>query len=75
MRKRLTRHGNSVAVVIDKPILELLNIDSESEVELTTDGSSLVISPVVDEEDEARFEAALAKGHKKYGRMLKRLAE
>jgi antitoxin component of MazEF toxin-antitoxin module len=75
MRKKLTRHGNSVALVIDKPILELLDIDPEAEVDIRTDGRSLVISPVIDDEDEARFEAALAKGHKRYGRMLKRLAE
>jgi antitoxin component of MazEF toxin-antitoxin module len=73
MRKTLTRHGNSVALVIDKPILELLQIGSE--VDITTDGRSLIISPVVDERDDAKFKAALAKGHKRYGRMLKRLAE
>ena len=75
MRKKLTRHGNSVALVIDKPILELLDIDPDAEVDVRTDGRSLVISPVLDEEDEAKVDAALAKGHKRYGRLLKRLAE
>ena len=27
MLKKLTRHGNSLALVIDKGVLELLNID------------------------------------------------
>ena len=38
-------------------------------------GVTLVISPVANAEDEAKFEKALGELHKKYGRMLKRLAE
>jgi len=38
MVKRLTKHGNSMALVIDRPILELLNIDSETPLEISTDG-------------------------------------
>jgi hypothetical protein len=30
MVKKLTKHGNSLALVIDKPILELLKIDQET---------------------------------------------
>ena len=30
MIKKLTKHGNSVALVIDRPILELLKIDVET---------------------------------------------
>ncbi|MDR0378915.1 MAG: AbrB/MazE/SpoVT family DNA-binding domain-containing protein [Candidatus Accumulibacter sp.] len=33
MIKTLTRHGNSYALVIDKPILELLNIAPETPLE------------------------------------------
>jgi antitoxin component of MazEF toxin-antitoxin module len=43
--KKLTRHGNSLALVIDKPILELLNIDRDTPLEITTDGRSLIITP------------------------------
>ena len=75
MVKTLTRHGNSMAIVLDKPILELLNIDDQTPLKISTDGESLVISPVVDAREEKRFEAILAKGHKRYARMLKRLAE
>lgn len=75
MVKTLTRHGNSLALVLDKPILELLDIDGDTPLNISTDGRSLVISPVIDKDEEARFRAALAKGHKQYGRMLKRLAE
>jgi antitoxin component of MazEF toxin-antitoxin module len=75
MVKTLTRHGNSYALVIDKPILELLDITDETPLNITTDGKSLVISPVIDEDEEAQFQTSLKKVHKRYGRMLKKLAE
>lgn len=44
--KKLTRHGNSWALVIDKPVLDLLKIDpAETPMELTTDGDALIVSP------------------------------
>lgn len=46
MRKKLSAIGNSLGVVIEKPILELLNIDRETELEMTTDGQRLIIEPV-----------------------------
>ncbi len=45
MVKKLTKHGNSYALIIDKPIMELLNITPESPLEISTDGKSLVIRP------------------------------
>ena len=75
MLKKLTRHGNSLALVIDKGVLELLNIDDQTPLEITTDGSILLISPVRDEKRKARFRNALAEVNSRYGRTLKRLAE
>ena len=49
MLKKLTRHGNSLALVIDKGVLELLNIDDKTPLEISTDGTLLLISPVRDE--------------------------
>jgi antitoxin MazE len=45
MKKRLTRIGNSLGLVIEKPILELLQITQETELEMTTDGKRLIIEP------------------------------
>ena len=75
MIKRLTKHGNSYALVIERPILDLLKIDPESPLEIVTDGNTLTVVPVRDEKRRKRFEAALAKTNAKYGKMLKRLAE
>jgi antitoxin component of MazEF toxin-antitoxin module len=46
MKKRLTYIGNSLGLVIEKPILELLNITQETELEMTTDGKRLIIEPL-----------------------------
>lgn len=75
MIKNLTKHGNSWALVIDKPVLELLNIDPQMPLEITTDGQTLVVAPVRDARRRAKFEAALKKTNKKYRRTLKRLAD
>lgn len=75
MQKKLTKHGNSLALVIDRPILDLLKIDADTALEITTDGQVLIVSPVRDEERAARFRGAVDRANKRYGRMLKRLAE
>jgi antitoxin component of MazEF toxin-antitoxin module len=71
--KKLTRHGNSRALVIDRSILDLLKIDDETPLEISTDGTRLIIEPVGDAR-RAAIEEALVEGRKRYGRMLKRLA-
>jgi antitoxin component of MazEF toxin-antitoxin module len=46
MRKKLTAIGNSLGIVIEKPILELLDIDRDTEFDMKTDGEKLVLVPV-----------------------------
>lgn len=75
MTKTLIRHGNSLALVIDKPILELLQITAETPLVLTTDGDSLLISPVRDKARQKKLQASLDRIHDKFGDDLKRLAE
>jgi len=74
MIKKLTRHGNSRALVIDRSVLDLLKIDDDTPLEITTDGARLIIEPLVDDDRRAALEAALAAGNTRYGRMLKKLA-
>jgi antitoxin component of MazEF toxin-antitoxin module len=75
MIKTLTKHGNSYALVIEKPILELLRVSPETSFEIVTDGQCLVLTPVRDSEDDKKFQAALDMVHKRFGRAMKRLAE
>ncbi len=75
MRKNLVKHGNSMALVIEKPILDLLGADAETPFEITTDGQALVLMPVRDPKRADAFRAALGKANRKYAKDLKRLAE
>jgi len=43
--KKLVRYGNSNALVLDKAILELLNIEEGSVVKISTDGRSIILTP------------------------------
>jgi antitoxin component of MazEF toxin-antitoxin module len=47
--KKLARHGNSRALLIEKPILDLLNIDETTTLQLSTDGESLILTPITAE--------------------------
>ena len=75
MVKHLTQHGNSAALVIDKPVLKLLRITMKTPLELTTDGRNLIVSPLRNEKQQARFRAALEAVNRRHGKTLKTLAE
>jgi antitoxin component of MazEF toxin-antitoxin module len=74
MLKKLVSHGNSAALIIDKPILDLLKVDMDTPLEISTDGKNLIISPVKDERREKKFKAALDKVNKRHEITLRKLA-
>ena len=75
MTKRLIQHGNSAALVIDKPIMELLNITNETTFQLSTDGKNIILSPQNKKIQEKDILDSLEKINKKYGKVLKKLGE
>lgn len=75
MIKKLVSHGNSAALIIDKPILDLLKADMETPFEISTDGKNLIISPVENAMREIKFKKALDKVNKAHGKTLKKLSE
>lgn len=75
MIKRLTTHGNSSALIIERPILDLLKIGPETLLEIATDGRNLIVSPVQDAARGKKFKEALAKINRRHGKTLKKLAE
>ncbi len=74
MIKKLVSHGNSAALIIDKPILDILNVDMTTPLEITTDGKSLIISPVESEMRGKKFRSALEKVNKTHRKTLNKLA-
>ena len=75
MIKKLVSHGNSTALIIDKPILQLLKVDENTALELTTDGKNLIISPVDDVKRDKKFKSSLEKVNKKHQKTLLKLSE
>ena len=74
MVKKLTKHGNTLALVIDKAILELLKMDKET-LEVSTDGKKLTIAPAPVSARRKKFDEAQSFAHRRYSRAFKHLAE
>lgn len=77
MIKKLVKHGNSLALVIDKPVLELLNISEETPLEISTvDGKSLQVKPALESGKRARdIKDAMERINKKYEKTFRNLAK
>jgi antitoxin MazE len=69
--KNLTKHGNSYALVVEKPILELLRVSPETPFEIMADGQCLVLAPVRDLAEDKKFQTALDMVHKRLGRAMR----
>jgi antitoxin component of MazEF toxin-antitoxin module len=76
MGKRLQIIGNSAGIIIDKPILELLQITPETELELKTDGESVIITPVRKGQSRAeRLAKVQSKVVRRHERTFRKLAK
>lgn len=76
MIKQLRKVGNSNALILDKPILELLGLEEEGQVQLTIQDGNLIVSParpqlVSPDEFEDRLDHVM----KKRADVLRRLAK
>jgi antitoxin component of MazEF toxin-antitoxin module len=73
--KKLVKHGNSYALIIDKPLLDLLQIGPDTPLEIWSDGQRLVIQPLRDQVQSELLEEALEWLHANYANCMKRLAD
>lgn len=55
--KKPTVIGNSLGIIIDRPILDLLSIDRDTTLEIHTDGDALIIVPQRSEREQRLVEA------------------
>ena len=75
MIKQLRKVGNSQALILDKPILELLGLKNKGTVQLTVANGSLVVTPVQPKPlSDERFQESLDRVIDDWGDVLKRLA-
>ena len=74
MRKKLTRVGNSQALLLSKEVLGLLDIPEEGEVEVQVLGNVMLVSSVGLDEDELRAALAFTSSLKEDAEVHRRLA-
>lgn len=75
MQKKLVRTGNSLALVLDRALLDQTGIDDETPLEVSTDGEVIVISPVRGAKRTAKLRRVVERAHAAYGGAFKRLAK
>jgi antitoxin component of MazEF toxin-antitoxin module len=73
--KRLTRQGNSAALVIDKQLLDLLDFTQDTDLKISVNGRQLIVEPLTDAERSERFEKAVKRTGQKNADLFRRLAK
>lgn len=75
MRKRVTKIGNSLGIVLDRPLLEQLGVDADTDLEVSSDGSVIVIAPVRTKRRDAKLKRVTERVFETYAGAFKKLAE
>jgi antitoxin component of MazEF toxin-antitoxin module len=75
MTKKLIKHGNSAALILDKALLDLLRVKIDTPLDVTTDGRNIIISPQAVPNAEGTLLDALEKINRKHGSVLKKLGQ
>ncbi len=74
MTKKLTVIGNSLGIILDKPILELLQLDKDTEFDLTLEGERLVLTPMRAGR-RRRLQSTIGRAMKNHDRTLRKLSQ
>ena len=76
MTKRLQAIGNSAGIIIDRPILDLLGITHETDLDLKTDGKRLIITPLESERSRrGRLAKVQARALRRHAETFRKLAK
>ena len=75
MEKKLTKTGNSVALVLDRPLLEATGLEPGATVDVSTDGDVIVITPRRDSGRVEKLRTGMEEIHRRFGGVFRRLAE
>lgn len=74
MVKTLQRHGNSQALVLDKPILDMLGAKEDTRFQLTVSNGSLIVTPINVGIGREQIDGIFQQLEPRYRDMLRRLA-
>ncbi|HEX8219197.1 MAG TPA: hypothetical protein VF914_08285 [Chloroflexia bacterium] len=72
---RVVRQGEDWVILIDQSLLQEMQITDETTLNVSTDGSTLVLAREQDEARRAAFLASIEKMDQRYSAVFKRLAE
>lgn len=75
MIKTLTRTGNSLALVLDRALLEATGIEADTKLEVSTDGDVIIVSPVRSKKRSAKLRAILRDLDDEHAGAFRRLAK
>jgi antitoxin component of MazEF toxin-antitoxin module len=74
MIKRLQKHGNSMALLIEKPMMDALGLREDTPLHVNISGQSLIVTAADVGLGKERVMKSLSKMRRRYGSTLKRLA-
>jgi antitoxin component of MazEF toxin-antitoxin module len=76
LKKKLITVGNSRALVLDKPLLEALHVEADTEFEISIQGQALLLRPLIEPRAEPRAEIveSITRVRAKHRKALDRLA-
>ena len=75
MVKKLARLGNSRALIIDRPLMDLLGIDDETPLKMTVKGRKLTVEAAAAGDCDERFRDVMQRTGKKNAELFRRLAK
>lgn len=73
--KRLTGLGNSSALIIDKQLMDLMDITRDTPLKVSVNGRQLIVEPLSKNEMDERFEKVMKMTGKKNAELFRRLAK
>ena len=75
MVRLLQKHGNSMALVFDKTLMEAMNMMPDTPVQLTIHGNSITVTPVNVGVPQDELETTIARLRPRYKKMLENLSK
>lgn len=74
MKGKVVEYGGDLAIVIEAPLPDELAFAPGTQLDIASDGNTLIITTVEEDVSETEFEASLEKVNRHYPNALKRLA-
>jgi antitoxin component of MazEF toxin-antitoxin module len=74
--KKIQRYGNGHAIVLDKPLMDAIDLKVGDPVALSVEGGAIVLRPAREPAAyDRRFEKAMQDVNERYAEVFKKLAE